>query len=166
MDSSGNRPNLLQPLRDIAVEELTPSALLCTDLGVLDVNFVQSGVRLHDFDGNEIWSRELSDFRPIVAYSDDGIGLGRAFDQGEGSHLLRSVVPWGSSHVLVQHELRTREIPEEGDPEVFESRLLELTDGAEVARTRDFPLVFEAQGRRLYLLRQEPFAAVTVVEVN
>ena len=98
-------------LQEIAIEELTPSALHCSEAGVLDVGFVQSIVRLHDVEGTELWKRTFDDFRPIVAYSDDGVGLGRAFDEGEGSHLLRSVVPWGDSIVLVQHELRRREVP-------------------------------------------------------
>lgn len=153
-------------LREIAIEELTPSALACTPEGVLDASFVQSLVRLHDMDGVEVWSRGFDDFNPITVYSDDGIGLGRAFDAVEGSHLLRSVVPWGGSLVLVQHEIRLREIPEEGDLEVFESRLLQLADGREVARTRDLPLVLGAEGRRLYLVSEEPHSKVTVVEVR
>lgn len=153
-------------LKEIATEELTPSALLCTPAGVLDVGFVQSLVRLHDMDGNEVWSRGFDDFNPILVYSDDGIGLGRGFDAEEGSFLLRSLVSWGESMVLVQHEVRTREIPEEGDVEVFESRLLRLYDGVEVARTRDLPLVLGAQGPRLYLVSQDPFSRVTVVEVR
>jgi hypothetical protein len=153
-------------LREIAEEELTPSALLCTPDGVVEVSFVQSLVRLHDLDGTELWSRGLDGFRPIVAYSDDGVGLGRAFDAGEGSHLLRSVVAWGRSRVLVQHELRQREFPEEGEVEVIESRLLDLTDGSEVARSRTLPLVLAAGGRRLFLVRQRPYPVVTVVETR
>lgn len=153
-------------LREIAEEELTPSALLCTPDGVVEVSYVQSLVRLHDLDGAELWSRELEGFRPIVAYSDDGVGLGRAFDAGEGSHLLRSVVPWGSARVLVQHELRVRELPDEGEVEVIESRLLDLTDGSEVARSRTLPLVLAARGRRLFLVRHSPFPVVTAVEVR
>jgi hypothetical protein len=152
-------------LLEIAVEELTPSALLCTAEGVVDIGFVQSTSRMHDSDGAELWSRTFDDFRPVEVYSDDGIGLGRAFDP-EGSHLLRSAVPWGASMVLVQHELRTREIPEEGEIEVFESRLLSLVDGAEVDRSRGIPLVLAAQGNRLYLVQDAPFPVVTVVEVR
>lgn len=155
-----------EELRDIAIEELTPSALLCTSEGVLEVGFVQSVSRLHDWDGVEIWGHELQDFRAIVAYSDDGMGLGRAFDQGEGSHLLRSVVPWGDSMALVQHELRTQEIPEEGEVEEFESRLVSLADGSEVSRTRTLPLSLAARGQRLYLVHNEPFPRVSVVEVR
>lgn len=152
-------------LLEIAVEELTPSALLCTSAGVLDVGFVQSIVRLHSWDGTELWSRPFDDLRPVVAYSDDGIGLGRAFN-AEGSQLLRSVVPWGEDMVLVQHELRTREFAEEGDVEVFESRLIRLADGAEVDRSRTFPLVLGAEGRRLYLVGDGAVPRVTVVEIR
>jgi len=152
-------------LLEIAVEELTPSALVCTSEGVVDIGFVQSTSRMHDWGGTELWSRPFDDFRPVTVYSDDGIGLGRAFD-AQGSHLLRSVVPWGASMVLVQHELRTREIPEEGAVEVFESRLLRLVDGEEVDRSRGIPLVLAAEGSRLYLVQDAPFPTVTVVEVR
>lgn len=152
-------------LLEIAVEELTPSALLCTAAGVLDVGFVQSIVRLHDWEGTELWSRPFDDFRPVIAYSDDGIGLGRAFDAG-GSQLLRSVVPWGDGMVLVQHELRAREFPEQGDVEVFESRLLRLADGVEVDRSRTFPLVLGAAGSRLYLAADGAVARITAVEIR
>ena len=94
------------------------------------------------------------------------MGLGRMFDEREGSHLLRSVVPWGPTMALVQHELRTREIPEEGEVELIESRLIRLEDGQEMARTRDLPLVLAADGVRLYLVRGEPYPRVTVVEVR
>jgi len=152
-------------LLEIAVEELTPSALLCTSEGIVDVGFVQSISRMHDWNGSEIWTSQLDDFRPVMAYSDDGIGLGRAFDEA-GSHLLRSVVPWGPSMVLVQHELRTREIPDDGDAEVFESRLLSLVDGSELDRSTGLPLALAAEGQHLYLVRNEPFPMVTVVQVR
>jgi len=152
-------------LLEIAVEELTPSALLCTSEGIVDVGFVQSISRMHDWNGAEIWTSQLDDFRPVTAYSDDGIGLGRAFDEA-GSHLLRSVIPWGPSMVLVQHELRTREIPEDGDVEVFESRLLSLADGSELDRSGGLPLILAAEGQHLYMVRNEPFPMVTVVEVR
>ena len=150
-------------LAGIALEEMTPSALLCTGTGVVDVGLSESNIRYHSQDGAMTWSQEFVDFRPIAVYSDDGIGLGRRFDAGEGSHLFRSVVPLGDSLLLVQHELRTREIPMEGEPEVFESRLISVMDGSEVARTRDFPLVLAGQGDRLYLVQQSPYPMVTVV---
>lgn len=152
-------------LQEIAIEELTPSGLLCTTSGVLDVSFMQSTLRLHDADGVEVWAREFSDFTPIVTYTPDGMGLGRAFDENEGSHLLRSVVAWGDDLALVQHELRTREVPEEGEIEVFESRLIRLSDGVEVDRTRDLPLILAAQGTRLYTVQKSPIPRVIVVEV-
>ena len=114
-------------LQEIATEELTPSGLLCTPQGVLDVSFMQSSIRFHDLNGNLVWEHEIEGFTPIVAYTPDGMGLGRMFDPNEGSHLLRSVTYWGSETALVQHELRTREIPEEGEIEVFESRLVRLS---------------------------------------
>jgi len=153
-------------LQEIATEELTPSGLLCTPEGVLDVSFVQSGIRFHDLDGNQLWVRELEDFTPIVAYSPDGMGLGRMFDPDEGSHLLRSVAHWGEETALVQHELRTREIPEEGEIEVVESRLVRLADGVELARTRALPLILAAQRSRIYVVRTEPSPQVLVIDVS
>ena len=153
-------------LQEIAVEELTPSGLLCTSRGVLDVSFVESSIRLHDWDGTLLWGRELADFHPIVVYTPDGMGLGRRFDANEGSHLLRSIVPWGESMALVQHDLRTQEVPEEGEVEVVESRLIRLEDGAEVDRTRELPLILAAQGNRLYEVRKSPFPQVIVIEAS
>jgi hypothetical protein len=153
-------------LQEIAIEELTPSALLCTDAGVLDVSFMQSQIRLHDWEGGLSWGRELDDFTPVVVYTPDGMGLGRRFDASQGSHLLRSVVAWGSSLALVQHELRTQEIPDEGEIEVFESRAIRLADGVETARTRSLPLVLSAQGTRLYLVVRDPSPKVIVVEAS
>jgi hypothetical protein len=94
------------------------------------------------------------------------MGLGRRFDETEGSHLLRSVVPWGGSLALVQHELRTQEIPDEGEIEVFESRLIRLEDGVETARTRSLRLVLSAEGTRLYLVVRDPAPRVIVVEAS
>ena len=153
-------------LQEIAVEELTPSELFCTRSGVIDVSFVQSMVRLHDERGVEVWSKAFEDFNPIVVYSDDGIGLGRRFDHVSGSHLLRSVVPWGDSMLLIQHEIRMHEIPEEGETEIFESRLLRLDNGAEIARTRSLPLILGAQGDRLYLVENIPWSKVTAVQID
>jgi hypothetical protein len=151
-------------LLEIATEELTPSGLLCTARGVLDVSFMQSLIRLHDLDGTLMWRRELEDFTPVVAYTDDGMGLGRGFDEVNGSHLLRSVVSIGEGMALVQHEVRRQEIPEEGEPEVFESRLIRIADGVEVDRTRALPLFLAGQGRRLYEVRERPFPQVIVLE--
>src|SRR5690606_31517495 len=78
------------------------------------------------------WEREFEDFNPLVVYTPDGMGLGRRFDAASGTHLLLSVVAWGDDHALVQHELRTREFPEEGEVPEIESRLIRLEDGVEV----------------------------------
>jgi len=153
-------------LQEIAIEELTPSGLLCTPSGVLDVSFMQSTIRFHTLDGTQVWAHELADFTPIVAYTPDGMGLGRAFDETSGSHLLRSVVAWGDDMALVQHEVRTREVPEEGEIEVFESRLIRLSDGAELDRTRSLPLVLAAQGSRFYMVQKTPFPEVVVAAVR
>jgi hypothetical protein len=128
------------------------------------VSFVQSLIRLHDSDGTLVWGRELADFVPVVVYTDDGMGLGRRFDQTNGSHLFRSVVPMGDGMALVQHEIRTQEVPEEGEVEVVESRLIRLEDGAEVDRSRALPLFLAGQGTRLYEVRRSPFPQVIVLE--
>ena len=153
-------------LREIAVEELTPSALLCTAAGVLDVGFTQAVVRLHDPDGAPRWERTLEDLRPIVVHTPDGVGLGRAFDEERGSHVLRSVVPWGASMALIQHELRMHEGAADAAAPVVESRLVRLGDGAEVARRRALPIALAAPGRRLVLVDPGPTPRVTVVELR
>jgi hypothetical protein len=153
-------------LQEIATEELTPSALLCTGHGLLETSLMQSQVRMYDWDGALLWGRELEGFRPIYVYTPDGMGLGRGFDAAQGSHLLRSAVPWGDDMALLQYELRTQEIPEEGEVEVIESRLVRLEDGEEVARTRALPVVLSAQGSRLYLIQTDPFPTVIVAEAS
>jgi hypothetical protein len=151
-------------LQEIAIEELTPSGLLCTGEGVLDVSFFAAHVRLSDPDGSVIWERDFDAFNPLVVYTPDGMGLGRRFDAVDGSHLLRSVVAWGEGLALVQHELRTQEFPEEGEVEVVESRLMRLADGTELDRTRDLPLILAAQGTRLYAVRSAPYPRVVALE--
>lgn len=153
-------------LQEIAIEELTPSGLLCTSEGVLDVSFFGSHIRMHDLDGSLRWQKELEAFNPMSVYTPDGMGLGRQFDQDEGSHLLRSVVPWGEDHALVQHELRTQEFPDEGEVEVIESRLIRLADGMELGRTRELPLILAANGNRLYSVRGVPYPQVAALEVS
>jgi hypothetical protein len=153
-------------LQEIATEELTPSALLCTSHGLMEASFMQSQVRMYDWDGDLVWGRELADFRPIYVYTPDGMGLGRGFDTEQGSHLLRSIVAWGDDMALLQYELRTQEIPEEGEVEVIESRLVRLVDGEEVARTRTLPVILSAQGSRLYLVETDPFPKVIVTEAR
>jgi len=153
-------------LQEIAVEELTPSGLLCTREGVLDVSFFASHVRLSDPDGSVLWERDFDAFNPLVVYTPDGMGLGRQFDAVDGSHLLRSVVEWGEGLALVQHELRTQEFPEEGEVEAFESRLIRLEDGLEIDRTRDLPLILAAHGTRLYAVHTVPYPQVIALEAT
>jgi hypothetical protein len=153
-------------LQEIAIEELTPSGLLCTSEGILDVSFFGSHIRLHDADGTLLWERELQGFNAMSVYTPDGMGLGRMFDRDEGSHLLRSVVPWGRHHALVQHELRTQEFPEAGEVEVIESRLIRLADGVEVGRSRELPLTLAANGNRMYSARSTPYPQVVAFEVS
>jgi hypothetical protein len=65
---------------------------------------------------------------------------------------------------LVQHEIRTQEVPDEGEVEVVESRLIRLEDGAEVDRSRALPLFLAGQGTRLYEVRRSPFPHVIALE--
>jgi hypothetical protein len=152
-------------LQEIAIEELTPSGLLCTQDGVLDVSFFGPQIRLHDLDGTLLWSRDLQAFNRIEIYTPDGMGLGRSFDETEGSHLLQSVTTWGDEVALVQHTMPKREFPEPGEVEVLESRLIRLQDGEELDRTRDLPPILAAQGTRLYSVEDTPFPHVIVLEV-
>ncbi len=152
-------------LQEIGIEELSPSGLLCTRDGVLDVAFFASPIRFSDASGNLRWEREFEDFNALAVYTPDGMGLGRQFDAAEGTHLLQSVVAWGDEYALVQHELRTREFLEEGEIPVVESRLIRLADGVEVDRTRDLPTILAGSGGRLYAVESEPYPRITVVVV-
>jgi hypothetical protein len=151
-------------LQEIATEELSPSGLLCTPNGVLDVAYFGSRFRFHNPDGTPRWEKDFADFNPLVVYTPDGMGLGRRFDAAAGTHLLKSVVAWGDEFALVQHELRTREFPEEGEVVQIESRLIRLSDGEEVDRTRDLPVVLATWGARLYLVETQPYPKIVVVE--
>ena len=153
-------------LQEIAIEELTPSGLLCQEGGVLDVSFFGPQIRLHDLDGSLLWSRDLEAFNRIEIYTPDGMGLGRRFDQSGGSHLLESVSAWGDGVALVQHTLPKQEFPEPGEVEVLESRLIRLEDGEELDRTRDLPPILAAEGTRLYSVEDTPFPRVIVLEVT
>jgi hypothetical protein len=152
-------------LQEIAIEELTPSGLLCSGNGVLDVSFFGPQIRRHDLDGTLLWSRELADFNAIEIFTPDGMGLGRGFDETEGSHLLESVTAWGDGVALVQHTMPRSEFPEPGEVEVVESRLIRLEDGEELDRTRDLPPILSAQGARLYAVEDVPYPHVIVLEV-
>jgi len=153
-------------LQEIAIEELTPSALLCTEAGVLDASFFGPQIRFHDLDGSLLWGRDLQDFNRIEIYTPDDMGLGRRFDPSEGSHLLQSVAAWGDGVALVQHAMPKREFPEPGEVEVLESRLVRLQDGEEIDRTHDLPPVLAAEGTRLYSVEDTPFPHVIVLEVQ
>jgi hypothetical protein len=153
-------------LQEIAVEELSPSGLLCTPQGVLDVSMFGSRIRFHDPDGTLVWERELEDFSPMVVSTPDGVGLARQFDAAQGTPLLHSVVRWGDDFALVQHEIRTREFPAEGEIPMIESRLIRLSDGTEVDRTRELPRILATWGRRIYMVVNEPYSKIVVVEVG
>jgi hypothetical protein len=152
-------------LRDLALEELTPSRLLCTSGHILEVSYFQPRIQLHDPDGQRLWSRDLADFFPALAYSPDEMGVGLMYREGSGSHLSRSVVPWGVDRVLLQYEIRAPGArPGGADYGALESRLIDLGTGEEEDRTRDLPLFFAAQGSRAYQVRQNPFPQVVVLE--
>jgi hypothetical protein len=153
-------------LQEIGIEELSPSELLCTPAGVLDVAFFGSRIRLHDHAGTLVWEREFEEFNPLSVYSPDGMGLGRQFDATQGTSLLHSIVAWGADHALVQHEIRTREFLEEGEVPVLESRLIRLSDGAEVDRSRELPRILATWGSRFYVVVDDPFPRIVVLEVN
>ena len=129
------------------------------------MSFFGPQIRRHDLDGTLLWTRELEDFNRLEIYTPDGMGLGRSFDEEEGTHLLESVTAWGSGVALVQHTMPRREFPEPGEVEVLESRLIRLEDGEELDRTRDLPPILSAQGARLYVVEDEPYPRVVVLEV-
>lgn len=153
-------------LQEIAVEELSPSELLCTPSGVLDVAFFGSKMRLHDSAGALVWEKKFEEFNPMSVFTPDSMGLGRQFDEAEGSSLLHSVLEWGDEHAMIQHEIRTAEFVAEGEVPVVESRLVRLADGAEVDRTRELPRVLASWGRRLYIVVDDPFPKVVVLETG
>ncbi|MEX1258012.1 MAG: hypothetical protein WEG36_10365 [Gemmatimonadota bacterium] len=157
---------LVLELQELALEELTPSKLLCVSGGVLEASYFQSRIQFHDTEGRLVWSRELADFTPVLAYSPDDMGVGLQYAEGDGSHLLRSVVPWGDGRALLQHELRVEGSRPDGAADPIESRLIRLEDGAEEARTRSLPLILGTRGNRVFEVRQRPVPQVLVLEVT
>jgi len=151
--------------REMALEDLTPSRLLCLNDRIVEVSYFQPRIRLHDPEGSTIWTTELDGFRPVTPISPDGMGVGFEYAAGEGSHMARSVVPWGDGTVLVQYELRAPgPRPAGQDFHGLESRLIDLATGEELDRTSDLPLFLGARGDRFIQVRQSPQPQVVVLE--
>ncbi len=151
--------------RDMALEDLSPSRLLCHEGVIVEVGYFQPRVRALDPDGAVLWSVEPADFTPVLPVSPDDMGVGFEYAEGTGSHLARSIVPWGSDRVLVQYEIRLPgPRPAGRDFHALESRLFDLATGAEIDRTRDLPLFLGASGDRFLQVRQNPTPEVVVME--
>jgi len=149
--------------RELALEELTPARLLCDPSGgqVLEMSFFQGRVQLHSAAGELLWSRALADFHPVELVNPEEMGLAYRFSEGTGSHLARSVIPWGEGRILLQYEIRSGEA---GVLTALESRLLDLSTGEELDRTRDLPLFLAASGNRLVSVGTLPFPQITIYE--
>jgi len=151
--------------REMALEDLTPSRLLCAEGRVIEVGFFQPRVQAFSPDGDLLWSRELDDFTPVLPVSPDDMGVGFEYDEASGSHMARSVVPWGANHALVQYEVRRPgPRPAGADFHALESRLIRTDSGEEVSRTWDLPLILASGGDRLFAVRQFPVPQVLVLE--
>jgi len=151
--------------REMAIEDLTLSRLLCVDGRILEVSDLQPRLRLHDADGTTLWTAELADFVPVLPHSPDGMGVGFQYAEGTGSHMARSAVAWGSGTALVQYELRQPGArPAGADFHAIESRLIDLATGQELDRSRELPLLLGGQGNRFLEVRQTPFPQVILLE--
>jgi len=151
--------------REMALEDLSPSRLLCAAGRVIEVGFFQPRIQAFSPDGDLLWSRELDNFIPVLPVSPDDMGVGFEYDEANGSHMARSVIPWGENHALIQYEIRRPgPRPEGADFHALESRLIRTDSGEELGRTRELPLILAAGGDRLFAVRQFPAPQVLILE--
>jgi hypothetical protein len=170
----GPAPHLseLEPLgeyRSRAEAQIFEGISYCDDdSGVVLVAFSSHPlVQAFELDGSQRWAVELSEVYSIgFEVAADGWFTGQ-IDAETGAHFLRSIVPWGDNSVLLQFETRFPvELPEGREFHGFDSRLLDLRTGKELARRSDMPWVGAKAGNHLVLLENVPYPRALVVELH
>lgn len=121
-------------------------------------------VRAYDSLGTMTWSVQLEDVHSIAfALTATGTVEG-AFDPVNGASFVRSMIPWGPQHLLIQY---VRSFPG-GPPDGKEfggidSRLLDLRTGTEVGRSDALPLIGATRGDRFLVIENVPYPRAIVV---
>jgi hypothetical protein len=115
-------------------------------------------VRAYDAGGKLRWMRTIADVIPPVVREVAGGGVLFGHPPGlRQSHRIVSLIQIGPEHILVQFGLTNREHPgENGDFAGIDSRILRVSDGREVGRQIDLPLVLTSNMSRVLLLGAEP----------
>ena len=115
-------------------------------------------VRAYDAPGTLRWARTISGVIPPVVKEVAGGGVLFGHPPGlRQSHSIASLVQIGSEHILVQFGLTNREHPgDNGDFVGIDSRILRVSDGAEVGRQIDLPFVLASDVSRLLILGPDP----------
>jgi hypothetical protein len=121
-------------------------------------------VRAYDSSGSMTWSAELEDVHSI-AFELTGTGAVQGVpDPVHGASFVRSMVAWGPQHVLIQYVRSFQGGPPEGrEFSGIDSRLLDLTTGAEVARSDELPLIAATRGDRSVVIENVPYPRAIVV---
>lgn len=121
-------------------------------------------IRAYDPLGEMRWSVQLADVHPITfALTGTGTVEG-VLDPVNGASFVRSMIAWGPQHLLIQY---VRSFPG-GPPEGMEfggidSRLLDLSTGAEVGRSAGLPIIAAARGDRFVVIENVPYPRAIVV---
>lgn len=173
-----------RPLRSFGPEPLLPQLDAAGDFGVLARRQIveprlfcdslrrqvvlagrsHPAVRAYDSLGHEMWSVELADVHSITFQQTEAGVIEGVFDPLNGASFVRSMIAWGPQHLLVQY---IRSFPG-GPPDGAEfggidSRLLDLTTGAEVGRSSGLPLIAATRGDRLVVIENVPFPRALIV---
>lgn len=121
-------------------------------------------VRAYDLSGRMLWSVQLENVHPVRFELTGEGSIEGVLDPINGASFARSMIAWGSQHLLIQY---VRNYPG-GAPEGREfggidSRLLDLSTGAEVGRSDELPLIAAMRGDRLLVLENFPYPRAMVV---
>jgi hypothetical protein len=110
------------------------------------------------------WSAELEDVHSI-AFALTGTGTVQGVpDPVNGASFVRSMIAWGPQHLLIQYVRSFQGGPPEGKEfSEIDSRLLDLTTGAEVGRSDGLPLIAATRGDRFVVIENFPYPRAIVV---
>jgi hypothetical protein len=115
-----------------------------------------------------VWSGRYGDLRPepYIVNPPATPGAQPIFGYpsvSDGAHYLQSFVRWTDETALLQYRFWSGQ---RRDPDVvrIESYEIAIDTGELVGRTEELPLIADVQGDRVYLVENQPFPRVTVME--
>ena len=121
-------------------------------------------VRAYDSLGQMTWSVQLEDVHSI-AFDLTGAGtVEGVLDPVNGASFVHSMIAWGPQHLLIQYVRSFPGGPPDGEEfGGIDSRLLDLTTGAEVGRSDGLPLIAATRGDRFVVIENFPYPRAIVV---